>query len=125
MTAEELAAADVETAIVVLDRGIRSKNGGQACWAYIAVCPSKYEAFLDVIKSGQPKIYRDYGVVLRYGTGETVPAEIREEMKREYGFDDNFIAKLEQEVRAEQAQFIKLKENRRIDAIVALLKKKQ
>src|ERR1700722_20616953 len=112
MTAEELAAADAETAIVVLDRGVHSD--GRHCWAYVAVRPSRYEAFLDVIKSGQPKIYKDYGVVLHYGDGEDVPAGVKEEMKDKYGFDDNFMANLEQEVRIAQGEFLEHKENKRI-----------
>lgn len=58
---------------------------GAPTYAYVAVRADRLEAFMKA--QNEPYfIPEDYGVILESGEGEP-PAEIREKMEREYGFN--------------------------------------
>jgi hypothetical protein len=68
---------------------------GQDFWAYIAVPPSKYTAFVEVQKAGQPYTLTEYGNVVKYGVGRVEPPQSAvQEMIDEYGIDPEFQEKL-------------------------------
>ncbi len=122
-SAEELAALDADSFVIVLDRGTDME--GRPYWAYIAVKPSKFEEFMRLTETGENKIFADYGTILKYGYDKEVPAHIKEEMKREHNCDENYMENLKKEVHAAQMVFLEEQENNRISGIVAMLKKKQ
>jgi hypothetical protein len=123
LTAEELAAADGDSAVIVLSSGML--ENGTPYWVYIAVKPSRYEEFLKVTAARQPLCIDDYGVVLKYGLDKEVPAAIKEEMKREHGCDDNYLATLTQDIKKAQSEFLKEQEEQKLGDIVAMLKKEK
>ncbi|HEU5380287.1 MAG TPA: hypothetical protein VFV38_33095 [Ktedonobacteraceae bacterium] len=122
MTAEELLEADSDSVVIVLDRGIAVD--GRACWVYIAVRPSKYDAFMHAVKMRVHKNYEDYGTVLRYGYGGEVPASVKEEMKHCYGCDDNYMDNLLKDVKSARVAFLQEKEDRKIKEFLAMMKQK-
>jgi hypothetical protein len=121
MAAEQLAAADAANSYVIeLDHG--TLEDGTPYWAYIAVKPSKYEEFKRITAAHQPIVLADYGNILKYGFDQQVPDAVKEEMKREYAWDDNYLTTLANDVKKEQGVFIKKQEEMRITDIVAMLK---
>ncbi len=123
LTAAELVAEDAYSAITVLDRGVTAD--GTPYWLYIDVKPSKFQDFVRAVRSGTPKVFEDYGTILKFGYDKEVPESVKEEMKQQYGFDENCIENLKKDIRAEQKKFLEKKEDNRIGDIVAMLKKKQ
>lgn len=123
-TEDELRSADADpgAAVIVLDDGVLPD--GSPYWLYIAVRPSKYKEFLRLVRSRAPLCFADYGTVLRYGFESEVPAGVQEEMGRQYGCDDAFMAKVATEVKAAQQLFLRQQEEKRLTDIVAMLKKK-
>lgn len=123
-TEAELVAADADpaAAVIVLDDGVL--EDGSPYWLYIAVKPSKYKEFLGLLRSQARMRLADYGTILRYGFEKEVPASVKEEMKRQYGCDDAFMAKVAADVKAEQQLFLRQQEDRRLADIVSMLKKK-
>tara|TARA_R110002124_G_scaffold287216_1_gene471451 strand:+ start:146106 stop:146438 length:333 start_codon:yes stop_codon:yes gene_type:complete len=68
---------------------------GEDFWAYLAVRPSKYTAFLEVQKAGEPYTLTEYGNVVKYGLGTTEPPQTAvQEMIDSYGIDPQFQEKL-------------------------------
>jgi hypothetical protein len=122
-TAEELAASDADSSVIVLSCG--AIEDGTPYWAYISVKPSKYQEFMRESDLHKPINFDDYGVILKCGLEEDVPDSIKEEMKREHGVDENYLARLRDDVLKAQATFLTAKESKRIGDIVAMLKKKQ
>jgi len=123
MTAEELAAADAESAVIELDQG--TLRDGTPYWVYIAVKPSKYGDFKRVTAAHEPIRLADYGDILKYGFDKHVPNAVIEEMKREYGCDDNFATVLANDIKSKQDSFLKTQEEKRITDIVTMLKKQE
>jgi hypothetical protein len=122
-TREELAQADSSSAVVVLDQGVL--EDGSPYWAYVAVKPSKYSEFMQLAARRTPIRLGDYGAILKYGFDPDVPSQVREEMKRERGFDDDYLPRLAQEVIQAQKEFLTGQEAKRISDIVAMMKKQQ
>jgi len=122
-TAAEVAAADSDSAIIVLNRG--KLDDGAPYWAYIAVKPSRYREFIKATEERRRVLLEEYGAFLHYGYGEDVPESVREEMKSSYGFDENYVDNLTKKVKDARAAFFKQQENQRIDDIVTMLKKKR
>jgi len=121
---EELeAAAAAGEALIVLDRG--QLEDGTPYRACVAVKPSKYREFMQLGKTRQPRRISDYGAILKYGLERGVPDAVRKAMKDEYGFDDDYEAKLAETVKAARIDFLKRQESQRIGDIIAMLKKKQ
>lgn len=122
-TAEDLLAADEAAEILALTTG--ATDEGKPYWMYAAILPSKYQAFMEATKARQRIEISDYGRPLRYGFDAAVPPDVQEEMKREYGFDKDYVPTLIKKATAEREAFLKAKENARINGIVAMLKKQQ
>ncbi len=103
--AEELTAADANSSVIVLDDGVL--DDGTPYWLYIAVKPSKYREFMRLIRERQPMLFKDYGVIVRYGFEKEAPPAVKEEMKRLHGCDDHFMTIVAKEVKEAQTVFLK------------------
>jgi hypothetical protein len=121
LTDAELASTDAESAFIVYDDGILAD--GSHFWLYIAVKPSKYRDFMDKTKRREMINYPDYGDIIKFGRDEIVPAAIKDEMKQQYGFDDNYEAVVIDKFKKAQIEFLAKQEKSRIDDIVSMLKK--
>jgi len=121
-TAAELAQADADSYAIVLNRDVLPD--GTSFWVYAAIKPSKYQQYLWECAMQHPIILNDYGNILKCGFGEDVPADVKVEMKTQYGIDENFMAKLKADVLKAHEMFLRSKEEQRIGDIVAMLKKK-
>jgi len=119
-TAEELANADLTSAIISLSTGIQSD--GTPYYVYLAVPPSKYAEFYRMSKERQTFNLENYGVILAGGPEASPPELVMEYMKEEYGFDENFEKALEEEFKKESATYAVQQEDARIMDIVAMLK---
>lgn len=72
-----------QTVCILLVRGENPDGGG--IYAYVAVRADKLEAFMAAQNSGM--FYpEDHGVIIESGVGDP-PAEIRQKMEDEYGFN--------------------------------------
>jgi hypothetical protein len=119
-SAEELAEADRHSAILAYIHGVM--NDGRPYYAYVAVLPSKYREFYELNASRTPFVIEDYGVVITSGYEAYPPAEVVQDMKLRYGFDDQFQSKLVEQVREQQKLFIKTQDDKRIHDALAFLK---
>jgi hypothetical protein len=123
MTDEELAVADGNCAIVV--RYSATVADGSPFWAYVAIKPSHYDAFMHAQSAHIPIVLEEYGEILRYGFDTDVPVSIQDEMKRRYGCDDNYECSVAEKVKAAQLAFLQTQETSQLNDIVAMLRKKQ
>lgn len=78
---------DQEVAIITLVQGARTD--GSPFWAYVAIPPSRYEAFKKAEATGAYRL-NDYGAILRSGEGQEPPGAVRQEMMDKYGADESF-----------------------------------
>lgn len=122
LTDAELALEDADSSFIVYDDGILAD--GSHFWLYIAVKPSKYREFVDKTKRREMINYPDYGDIIKFGREEIVPAAIKDEMKQQYGFDDNYEAVVIDKFKKAQMEFLTKQETARINDIVSMLKKK-
>jgi len=118
---EAAASADAATDIVALVTGTAAD--GSAYFVYLAVPPSKYRAFVDATRRGEPMDLSGYGRVLCDGHAPSPSDDVRRMMRDQYGFDEEFEQRLIAEVLKEQAGFLKEQEEKRLGDIVAMLKK--
>jgi len=123
LTDAELAASEGDSVVIVYNRG--KLEDGSPYWLYIAVKPSKYREYVEKTSKHEMITFSDYGEIIKYGYEESVPDDIRIEMEREYGCNENYLDTLTKKLRAEQVAFLNKKEDKRITDIVAMLKKKQ
>jgi hypothetical protein len=123
LTDAELAANDADSSFIVYDDGILAD--GSHFWLYIAVTPSKYREFVDKTKRREMINYSDYGDIIKFGREKVVPAAIKDEMKQQYGFDDNYEAVVIDKFKKAQIEFLTKQETARINNIVAMLKKRE
>jgi len=121
-TAEELAKADEDTAILGYVHG--TMGDGRPYYAYVAIRPSRYREFHALTASQRALVIGDYGTVLAAGFEPQAPPEVEREMREVYGFDDQYEAKLKQQAIKQQETFFASQEKKRIDDIVAMLKTK-
>ena len=119
-TAEELAAADEKSAVLVLDTG--TLPDGSPYWAYVAIKPSRYAAFAQATSEHRPISLEDYGTVIHHGFEKDVPPEITQVMKEEYGFDEGHVESVIRDVKQAQQQWLKEQEEQRLNSIVKQLK---
>lgn len=122
LTETQLKEADKDSSIFVKNTG-RLKDG-TPYWAYVAVRPSKYAIFMQAVATKTPLMLEEYGEIVECGFDEEVPHEVQEDMKALYGYDEHFMDDLARDIRKERAIFLKNQEDKRIEAIVAMLKKK-
>lgn len=123
LTPAQLAEADATSEIVAFTDG--ALDDGTPYWAYLAVLPSRYREFLERSEAREPMVLADYGRILEFGLDDAPPEEIREAMRLQYGFDENYMGTLIEKAKEEQKEFLGQKEAQRIDDIVAMLKKQQ
>lgn len=123
LSPEQLAEADATSEIITFTNGTLEDD--TPYWAYLAVPPSRYAEFLARTTAREALVLTEYGRVLECGLEESPPEEVKEAMRLQYGFDENYIGMLVERAKAEQKEFLGQKETRRIDDIVAMLKKQQ
>src|ERR1700759_2968649 len=73
--------------IVVLCRG--KDKYGRDFWAYMCIKPSMAESFKKARDGGSLNLI-DYGTILEAGEGTEVPADVKDLMRRNYGFRDDY-----------------------------------
>ena len=122
-TAEELAEEDNDSAILCYTDGMM--EDGRPYYAYVAVKPSKYLEFKAITDRGGGMTIADYGEVIAGDFEAKPPITVVTEMRDKYGFDEKFVEKVVRRIRLEQDKFMEQKEKKRLDDIVAMLKKKQ
>ena len=121
---EELAEADKNTYILCYVHGTMEEDG-RPYYAYVAIVPSKYREFHALTAARKTMVIGDYGTVVAADFEFEPPPEVVEEMRHVYGFDDQLETKLRNEALKQQQAFFEKQEVKRIDDIVAMLKKKQ
>ena len=122
-SAEELAAADEEIDIITYTKF--TTLDGSPYYAFLAVKPSKYKEYSDMVVSKQPMNLSDYGKILASGYAAKPPDEVIEEMHERYGYLEKYEGKLVEEAKKQQKVFHDKKEATKLLDIVALLKKPQ
>lgn len=90
-------AANQQFHMVVLCQGVRAN--GEPYWAYLQMQPLKAKAFRQAQASGELDL-EDFGEIIEWGTGETVPADIYERMEREHRVSHDFEERLRAAVTA-------------------------
>ena len=121
-SAEELAVADQNTAIVSYVYG--TMDDGRPYWAYVAIKPSMYREFHAITASTKAMVIGDYGTVIAAGFESEPPPEVVEEMHEVYGFDEQYEEQLRQEALKQQDVLFEKNETSRINDIVAMMLKK-
>ena len=123
-TAEQLAALDAESSVLAYTSG--TMPDGRHFYAYVAVTPSRYAEFHRKTAAREQMIIGEYGEVIEGGFEASAPADIRQRMREEYGFDEQYEKKLLHEISAEREVFFqKQQEDRIANGLAILLKKKQ
>jgi hypothetical protein len=123
-TAEELAKADEEESILAYTNGTTVE--GTPFYVYIAVRPSKYAEFYDACVNKQPiNNIEEYGEVIASGYEANPPADVVKQMREEYGFNEKFLDEMEKEALKQQGEFVKQRDDKRINDAVAMLKEKK
>ncbi len=84
---EDVAKADEEFAVIVYVKG--KNDFGKPFYAFIAVPPTKLEEVKAKQGNGQKLNLNDYEIIC-YGSRETPPPEVIEDMKKEYDVDLGF-----------------------------------
>lgn len=97
---EQLEAADAQLSILVLSRGVTIDD--KKFWAYIAIPPSKFEAFKAAEEAGGYNI-EDYGEIITAGEGDEPPDDVKAQIERDFGAMHDF----EERVKAEAEELIK------------------
>jgi hypothetical protein len=118
-TAADLQKADASSAIICLTTG--QLSDGRQFYAYVAVRPSKYHEFHQKTVKREVFVINDYGKVIISGFEPEPPPDVVKHMRDNYGYDENFVDKLQKEVNEARAFFFE----QRIADIVEMLKKKQ
>lgn len=88
--------ADEEAAIINL---IRGTVDDEEFWAYLAVPPSKYEAFKEAEATGAYEV-NDFGEILKWGKGFEPNAEDIQYMVDNYGIVPDLANQIEQAMEA-------------------------
>lgn len=122
-TVGELLKLDGDSSVIMLIGGKTVEQ--KPYWMYIAVRPSKYKEFKEAIKDGKNLRFTDYGVVVKYGYDEKVPAAVKEEMRLKYGSEENYMDKVVNQIRDTKNVFLRHQEARRIFDVVEMLQKKR
>jgi hypothetical protein len=120
-TDEELAVADETSVILGYINGTLAD--GRPYYAYVAITPSKYREFYELTAARKPLTIEDYGSIIMFGYDNAPPPEVVEKMRTDYGFDENYGQKLQQDAGKQQKIFLDKKEADRLKDIVAMLSK--
>lgn len=80
-----LSALDDSESVMVLCNG--KFPGGEDFYAFVNIQASKLVDFYDAVRDGEKIKLGEYGEVIRSGVGLEPPAEVRQEMEREYNLD--------------------------------------
>ena len=120
---EEFGSMDAEYSVLTYTTGVM--DDGKPYYAYIAVTPSKYVEFHSRIKSNESMILGDYGVVILSDFLPEAPTDVKEHMRKEYGFSENYETILKQSVDEERKVFFKKEEDNRIQNALQMLIKKR
>lgn len=78
---------DLLCTIMVL---VRAQNErGKPFWAYLCIKPSMALAFKEARDKGEMNL-DEFGTIIEWGDGETVPADVQARMQRDYGANANY-----------------------------------
>lgn len=116
-------ARDDGSYVVLFDSG--TTTDGKAFWLYIAVKTGKYKEFLRLTTRRATIRYADYGNILRYGFAQEVPEDIKQEMKKKYGNNEQYEQWLQHDIEKARQLFLKertAKKDTRVSDIVAKLR---
>ena len=83
---------DSSVSIIALVQG--KTRQGRDFWAYVAIPPSKFQAFKAAEAAGNYRL-DDWGRILQHGFARQPPHWVREEMKTAYGARDSFEADID------------------------------
>ncbi len=93
--------ADLLCTVVVLCHGVSAHN--RPFWAYLCIKPSMAKLFKDACNSGAFNL-EDYGTIIEYGEGDTVPPHVQRRMERYYGVNHCYESTLFEYTRELQEQ---------------------
>lgn len=93
MTPEEFDAAARFTFLV------RGTVEEQPVYAYVAILPSRVEAYLEAAEAGGKINFSEYGEIILCGEGEDPPADVRKRMEEEYNVNHSFEEEVEKQIR--------------------------
>lgn len=92
--------ADLLCTIMILIQGMQPN--GKPFWAYMRVKPSMAKPFREAREKGNFNL-EDFGTIIEWGEQETVPADIRDRMAREYSANHDYEAQLLEALKAKQS----------------------
>ncbi|MGE0753545.1 MAG: hypothetical protein AB7L92_00100 [Alphaproteobacteria bacterium] len=115
--------ADAHASIIAFTNG--TTESGRPYYAYIAVKPSKYREFCERTEAREAIRLTDYGKLVVYGYESTPPAEVKQHMRKKFGFDDEYEKRLRQELHRQREKHSIDKEEQRLMDIVAMMKSKK
>lgn len=70
-------------------------KNGMLFYAYVALKPSKYDAYLKAMTSHKTMNLHRYGTVIKTGVGAAPPEHVKKEMEETFGVEHDFEEKLE------------------------------
>lgn len=85
---EAMAAVDGASFVIVLASGTRQVGGDYH--AYVALKPSRVEAYLQAHVNKTPIMLEDFGQILHWGEGLTPSAAVKAEMQKLYNIQDDW-----------------------------------
>lgn len=83
----EQSMADLLCTVMVLCQAKDTR--GNPFWAYMCIKPSMAKAFKDARDSGNIDL-QQYGTIIEWGQGDTVPDDTRERMERDFGVNHDY-----------------------------------
>jgi len=69
--------------------------GGEDCWAYAVLRPSRYEEYYTRVSAGETIDILDYGEIMEHGLGDEPPQHIQDGMVERFGFSKEEQTRLE------------------------------
>ena len=118
---EQLLDLDNDTAVLAFTNG--QMEDGTPYYAYVAVKPSRYQEFYNISKAREPMVIGEFGTIVACGAELMPPADVQQQMRDEYGFDDEYENKLRTECEKQRTKHMEKQEINRINDIVSMLKK--
>ena len=119
-TQEALSEADRSAAIIAYTDGVTAS--GRPYYAYLAVKPSKYREFCERTEARESIRLSDYGKIVVYGYETKPPPGVTKHMQDKYGFDEQYEARLKEEISQQRKKFSTEQEEERLLDIVAMMK---
>mgnify|MGYP001258882434 CR=1 FL=1 len=97
-----LSTDDVQAAYTMLCTG--QMANGAPYWAYVQIPRNKVEAFMQAQAEGAFQL-EDYGTILEWGEGVSVPAAVKRRMEKDFGVQHDMEDNLRDAVLQAKAEF--------------------